>query len=505
METGLTKNAILSQLSKSPHGKLQEYVPIVQQAAKQEGEFLAHLISWDRSHGQIRDAKVALPVVTLTVPGQPDEFRENALAHLGLLGPRELLRALRFAFELPPTHARRQIKLLIGRYLQEKEQDRHAWNRMVLQHRKTAKELYSLSHTRPSQDADSILFKGVRPPGSVFEVVANLRNLAPAAAASEIITRRIPFLVAQGALGAKARDTDLVLALISAMSATELVTNSKMLEKLGMKTNPALRGAYEEALKKAAGSSKNLLKTTRAAEAVEDEELKEKLRGLQDRQLDKMSVEGNWLVLGDKSGSMSRAIELARNVAGTLAKMVSGKVWLTFFDTHPQTVDVTGCSLDMIQKATRHITANGGTSVGCGLQRMLDAREEVDGIAIVSDGDENTAPLFAQVYPKYAAFAGKEPPVYLYHCGSKHPGLQMLMQRAGVDMQVFAVDERADYYSLPNLISTMRTNRYSLLDEVMDSKLLTLEDVFHETARTKTTSEAPAPNFARKEEANVTV
>ena len=477
-ETGLTRNQILSSLSRSAHGKLSEYLVEGKKAAVQEAEFFAHLIAWDRINGQIRDAKVALPVVSLTAPNFPSALAENSMAHLGLLGPRELLRAYRFALEVRPAGWMRKIRSIVELYLRDKENDRRNWNKLAIQHRKTLKEMYAVAHIKPSADADAILFKGERPAGSVFDVVARLKDMSPMEAASEIVTRKIPFLIAMGALGQKAKDTDLVLALIGRMSPTELVTNTKMLEKLGVKDNPALRGAFEEALKKAASSKKNVLKTTRAAEAIEDEGLKQKLRGLQDKQLQSMGVEGNWLVLADCSGSMERAIEISRHVSATLAKMVKGRVWLVFFNTAPQTIDVTGAPLDVIQKATQYIRANGGTSIGCGLQRMLDSKEEIDGIAIVSDGDENTAPIFSQVYPKYAAFAGKEPTVYLYHCGSKHPGMTVAMQRAGIDMQVFDIANNIDFYSLPNLVSTMRTNRYSLVDEVMSTKLLTLADVF---------------------------
>src|SRR4051812_16823684 len=99
-ETGLTKNAILSELARSPHGKIEEYVPICRQATEQEPEFTAHLISWNRTKGQVRDSKVALPVISLTVPGLDPEFEDNALAHVALLGPRELERAYKFAWDL---------------------------------------------------------------------------------------------------------------------------------------------------------------------------------------------------------------------------------------------------------------------------------------------------------------------------------------------------------------------------------------------------------------------
>lgn len=481
--TALTRQRILSELSKSPHGKLAEYVPVGKQAIAQESEFCAHLLAWDRTHGQIRDSKVALPVVALAFEKEP-EFLDNAFAHLALLGPRELLRSYTFAREIRPVGQMLAFRRLIGTYLAEKEASK-GWDHLAIQHRKTLKELYALSHARPEKDRTRAVLFGKDanknplplPKGSVFEAVANLKNMSPTEAAGTIMKLKVPFLIAMGALGAKAKDTDLVLALIDRMSSTELVTNTKMLEKLGVKTNPALRGAFDKAMEKAATSKKNTLKTTAAVEAVEDEGLKNKLRKLQDKQIAAAGgPEGNWLVLADKSGSMSAAIELARHVSATLAKFVKGKVYLVFFDTAPLTVDVTGLSLDQIQKATRHVKADGRTSIGVGLNRMLEEKIELDGIAIVSDGGENTAPTFTDVYRRYSSFAGKEIPVYFYDVHGRS-GWERGVSNAGIEIQTFNVAGNSDYYSIVNTVQTLRSNRYSLIDEVMSTPLLSLSDV----------------------------
>lgn len=488
MEVGLTKNKIISELAKSPHGDLKSFVPIGKVAAAQEPEFFAHLVAWNKLHGQTRDSQVALPIMALTVPGLHEDFEGNALGHLALLGPRELLSALRFVLELKLHGRMRVIRRLVEAYLHEKEANFPQWDRIAIQHRGTLRELYSLAHVKPAHDRVNVVLYGrtldrqkcPQPSGSIFEVVANLKNMSPVEAAGSIIKWKIPFLIAMGALGKKAQEPDLVLALIDRMSPTELVTNVKMLERLGVKTNPSLRGAFEKAIEKASKSKANVLKTTVAAEAVEDEGLKEKLRGVQERQIQNLGgVEGNWLILGDKSGSMSTAIEASRQIAATLAKMVKGKVWLVFFDTSPVTVEVTGLSLDVIKKSTEHIHAAGGTSIGCGLLRMMDANVEIDGIAIVSDGGENRAPAFPDVYKLYSAKIGKEVPVYFYQLqGSEGPYIIDSMNRAGIDMQIFDLrGSETDFYSLPNLVSTMRTNRYSLIDEVMSTKLLRLVDV----------------------------
>jgi hypothetical protein len=478
MEKGLTKNEILATLSKSPHGKLEEYVPIGVRAAKEEPEFLAHLVAWNQVRGQIRDSKVALPVISLSVPTHND-FVQNALAHIALLDPRNLIRAVRFSKQLK-AHTT-AVRHLVYQYLTAREANWARWEKTAVQHRASLKELYALCRVKPSHMADAILFKGQRPRGSVFEAIHNLRSMSPSEAAGTIMERRIPFLIAKGALGERAKEPELVLALIDRMSPTELVTNSKLLEGLGIKTVPALRAAYEQALGKAATSKKATLKTTQAAEAIEDEGISQKLRDLQEKQIASLGgVDGNWLVLGDKSGSMSQAIEVSRMVSATLAKMVKGNVHLVFFDTTPRYTNVTGKTYEEIKELTKHVVAGGGTSIGCGLLAIVEKHLEVDGIAIVSDGGENTIPYFHGVYAAYSQATGRQVPVYLYRTAGDSNHFSTYMKNYGFDVQVFDMTGTVDYYSLPNMVQTMRTQRYSLVDEIMEQRLLTLEDVFAE-------------------------
>lgn len=479
VEKGLTKNRIVSELSRSPHGKLEEYLPIGKQAAAEQPEFFSHLIAWNNLKGQIRDSKVALPVISLSVSEfNDDEFVGNSLAHLAMLDPRNFVRAIRFAMQVKTPGRARSLRRLIADYLHYREQNWALWEKTAIQHRRTLKELYALAHVKPSTMADAILFKGERPKGTTFEAIAQLKNMSAQEAAGTIMERRIPFLIAMGALGAKAKEADLVLALIGRMSPTELVTNSKMLERLCVKTVPALRAAYEEALGKAAKSKKATLKTTQAAEAIEDDTLKAKLQSLQEKQLAALGgVDGNWLVLGDKSGSMKVAIEAARHVAATLAKMVKGQVHLVFFDVSPRYIDATGKSYEDLLALTKRVTADGGTSVGCGLQYCIDAGYEIDGIAIVSDGGENTPPMFPLVYQQYAKKFDKLPTVYFYRTVGDTNALSRSLNAAGIDCQDFDLTGGVDYYSLPNLVATMRVNRYSLIDEIMAVPLVKLEAV----------------------------
>jgi len=500
-EAGLTRNQMIRELARSPHGKLSEYVPIGRAAALQDPNFFAHLIAWNELHGQVRDAKVALPVIALAaqIPAHArpngDPFPENALAHLAKLDPRNFVRALDFAREVRVPGRNRALRRLVGSYVRLRESNRSWWDRTALQHRASLKTLYARYHLKPGRAEYQVvlnhrLAKGSArtpmPPGSVFEALGLLPNMSSGEAATLLIEKRIPFLVAVGSIGKRLKEDDtLVLALIEQMTPSELVTNTKMLEKLGLRSRPALRGAYEKALEQVASSKKLTLKTTRAAEAVESEALKKKLGAAQEQQLDSLSIEGTWLVLGDKSGSMSEAIEASRRIAATLARVAKGGVHLVFFDVAPTAIPQSAKTYDELLKATRYIAANGGTSIGCGLLYALDRKIEVDGIAVVSDGAENNLPRFVDVYKRYADLFG-EPVVYFYKLrGTDFEGeaFERSMASAQIDLQVFDLRQGSiDYYSLPNLVATMRASRYALADEILATPLLSLKDVFGEAA-----------------------
>lgn len=476
-EQGFNKNSAIAQLTKSPHGDLAQYVPVGIEAARSDPNFYAHLIAWNARKGSIRDAKVALPILALTAQAlQTDvELRENAYAHMLSLAPRDMLRAVRFAKSVPQTLSqRRTIVRMVEAFLREREASHNKFERMALQHKGALHELYALLHIKPGEYAQRILFKGEKL--GVFADVARLKDMAPDEAAGTIMQKRIPFLIAMGALGAKAKDPAVVQALIGAMSSTELVTNTKLLERLGMKTNPALRAAYEAGLQKAADSGANVLKTTRAAEAVGGS-TGEKLRGVQEKQLEKMSVQGDWLILADRSPSMKNSLDVARKIADVLARVASGSVHLVWFHSSPEYFNVTGKSYDEIMELTKRIVCDGGTNIGCGLDYMLQKKLQVDGIAVVSDGGDGQPGHFSRVYLQYSALCGKDVPVYLYELAGDPNSFSGQLSRDGIQLTTFEMRAGVDFYSLPNVIATMRTNRYALSDEILETPLLKLSDV----------------------------
>lgn len=480
------RNQVVANLMRIGHGDLSLYVPEGLKAARNDPEFWGHLVAYNAVKSEVRDSKVALPVIALRGLSRADtEMVENALAHLALLGPRELARAYQFSKSLTAQGNvitggnRKAFQDMLQKYLKTREHNRSQWDKAVLSNRAAMIELYAVSHTKPSPRAQAILFDRVYPAGSVFETVANLKTMSPQEAAGAIVKFKIPFPIAIGA-GVNVKDESVILTLIDAMSGSELINNTQMLKRLGVMENNVLRAAYDDAMERATQDKKvSTLKASKAAESVGDEVVKAKLVKLQDKKLEQLGgIEGNWLVLGDKSGSMHDSIEVAKRIASIIAQQVKGSVYLVWFNSTPSLMDVTGKSLSQIEEMAKYVRASGGTSVGCGLELMAERGIVVNGVAIASDGGDNTDPLYHNAYKRYAAKMGVEPMTYLFHVPGDPDILSNHCKGSGVPFETYELGRNVDYYSLPNIVKSLKAGRYALLDEIMQTPLLTLSDVF---------------------------
>ena len=484
--TTVTRNQIVNQILKVGHGDLSIYRDIGLKAVEFEPDLFAHLIAWNHKKGEVRDSKVALPVIALR--GATDmELFTNAVAHLCLLDPRNLVRAVKFhgTFNGIPTPgnnagAGRILKTGVKRYIQAREKNRGWWNKTAVQHRKSLKSLYCHYHIKPNSHAQKVLFEKFAPKGSIFEAIKKLKNMNPTEAAGTILNFKIPYLIASGAVGGIKDKPDIIIALIEKMSGNELITNTNMLKRMGVFENSVLKSAYNSALEKVQADKKvSTLKISRAADTIKDKKLSKKLKSAQEDRLATLGgIDGDWLILGDMSGSMATSIEVARQVAALISKQVKGSVDLVFFDTGIAHLKVTGMSYEEIKNHTKRIHAGGGTSIGVGLDMALQKGLIVNGIAICSDGGENQHPEFHTVYKKYCAKFGMEPPVYLFHVPGERNTLTSKCHIAGILLEEFSLGSNVDYYSLPNIIQTLRTSRYTLVEEIMETPLLTFNDVF---------------------------
>lgn len=488
---------LVNELSKSVHGNYYEYQDTTLKAARTDPEFLGHFIAWNLLKGEIRDSKISIPVFSLR--GLSDHvYVENSIASLMTLDPVNLVKAYRLNKELSAKgqtisggkslHFREMLQNAIQEYLTVRENNRKWWERTVLQHRSAMKELYAVSHTVPSVFAQAILFDRKYPRGSVFEKIARLRTMPAKEAAGVILNERIPYQTAIGALGMSKevykKHPEFALAFMEQMTGQQLLISTKFLKSLGVFDSAMLKSEYDKALARASRDKKvSTLKADKVASVLEgsvEESVIKKLSAVQEEKIEQTGgIEGDWLILGDKSGSMSEAISTAIDISALLARAVKGKVYLCFFDVHPRFFDVTGKTLQEIKQMCRGITANGGTACGVGLDYIMSKGIAVNGIVLVSDGGDNTYPFFSEMYEQYIKRMNVMPSVTFIKLSGEGDRVTRGMQDRHFPMITFDLRKKSvDYYSLPNIIKTLKVGSFALLDEIMGTQLLTLQKVF---------------------------
>ena len=131
-----------------------------------------------------------------------------------------------------------------------------------------------------------------------------------------------------------------------------------------------------------------------------------------------------------------------------VSSVSAGALHVYAFDTIAYPVECAGADLAAWEKALNGITAGGGTSIGVALETMRRKKQYVEQIIVVTDEEENTAPLFVETLKKYREEVKADPNV----CFVRTPGgptvLEDQCRTAG--MQVDGFQFAGDYYALPN-------------------------------------------------------
>jgi hypothetical protein len=286
-------------------------------------------------------------------------------------------------------------------------------------------------------------------------------------------------LVAEGYLNHRLTEPAILAAMLDRYTPAQLLRRRKAIQRWGGEAVAMTRGALQAGITRSTQQRQRGMGEAlrQAQEAVADDAgLAAEFETIAEAQLDQApGIEGNWLWLIDISGSMTTAMEPGCRLAAYVARQTRGQVWLCFFNHEPYFREVTGKTYADIQAIGQAMTANGGTSIGCGLAAALERKLCLDAIGIVSDGGQRHAPAFVETYARYSQWAQKQVPVYLYRVAGQDPDwLSGPCQQASIPYQVFPLTA-VDQVSLESLAQTMRTQRYSLLDEIMATPLVTLE------------------------------
>lgn len=110
--------------------------------------------------------------------------------------------------------------------------------------------------------------------------------------------------------------------------------------------------------------------------------------------------------------------------------------------------------------------------MGCALRYLSAKGKVVDSIVVITDGGENSAPMFTNEYQSYEKKFGVRPNVVVIHVGGRDGTFTGNLKRAGIEYDTYT-PAGGDYYALPGLIPLLaKTSKLDLVIEIMDTPLI---------------------------------
>ncbi len=472
---------ILNTLLTTPHRQLMELWPVHQQLCEKDPRFYVHLAAWYFDKGEVRDHKEMFVVILAL--SLFEGHRDVGLALLRQLPPFQVLRVVDFILGKKVkrrdkketkieeiglfTALPRSLRTEVTRYLRQREQNAEWFDRTVLTARKAIKRLYALLHVKPDARAQQILFDEVPPPDSKLFALKQLARATNSDAQAEAIrTHKIPYKVAVSVV--REMSPNVVRALVETMTPMELINSIGSLRKRGSLQDEAIHQLVQQKLAEAKKDERvSAYKADVAAEAAGvSEELAESLREVTNA---RVRTRGRILrptaMLLDRSGSMSVALEVGKRLGALLSAVTDSELFAYVFDTSAQMLTPRGVDLSAWEAALEGIRPGGGTSIGCAIDALRQAKQYVEQLVFVTDEEENTAPMFSEAYTQYVKEMRVPPNVVILRVGAATDRIEKTCKKLGIPVSVFHFT--GDYYSLPNVLPLLsQSSRSELLQDI---------------------------------------
>lgn len=466
--------ALLESLLASPHGDLQRLLGLHRRVIQEDARFYTHLAAWYASQGALRDhLTLLLGELFLGSPSQ----REAAFVLLQPLRTFQVARLMRY---LKQSHGRvtRSFRTAVERWLRRREAWRAWWEECALRDRASLKSLYAGLHIQPDAFAQAVLFDGRAPANTRLWALGELaRGPAPARAVELITMYRLPFTAALGAL--RGMTPTLLRALVEVMSPAQVCNHLAAFKRHGLLEDAQLAQRLGLRLSRAAKDGLvSELKLVRAANFVPIPEglVRELKRIANERLRARGALTVPTALLVDKSGSMELALEAGVALATLCSSVAKAPLYVWAFDEDAFEVRARGESYAHWEAAFADLKASGCTSIGAGVEALFRAGQWVEQLVLISDGQENTAPAFAEALRRYAARHGMPAITWLEVGGSEGAPLEKAL--AELPTPVLRLRFTGDFYSLPNLVPLLSPGgRAALVQEVLDTPIPTKADM----------------------------
>lgn len=466
---------LLDTLLGTPHRELGALTGVHQELLSADPLFYGHLAVWYLRHGAVRDHKELF--VAHLLNAQLPSHREAGGELLQGLPPHQVARVIRYL----KAHLRRvprSTRSAVSRYLRAREGQPRRFDRAAVRARRDLKGLYAGLHIKPGPRAQAILFDGQPPEGSLpFMVKALARATDPAEQARIILTQRVPYPIAVGAV--PRMSAAVLVALIEVMSPQELINHLAALKGRGALDHPEVQALVERKLTQAASDTRvSAYKAQVAAQAIGAKgSVAQRLAEATDARVKAQGrITRPTALFVDKSSSMTAAIEVGKRIGAMIAGLASEAPVVYAFDTVPYRIAAQGPALRDWERAFAHVRSSGATSVGAPLAAMTKRKERVEQIVLVTDEGENRHPYFAPALQAYGEALGVQPSVVIVKVGRASGYTERALRAMKADVECFTFS--GDYYALPNLAALLtRPSRLELLMEILETPLPTRSDV----------------------------
>jgi hypothetical protein len=354
----------------------------------------------------------------------------------------------------------RFLRRAVERRLAAIEDDPALFDATALVHFARIKRLHALLHIKPGDLARAMFF-GKAPAGSAR---AALRELVAARnsphAASEIIRRhRIPYLLAEAALGTIA--PRVATALVETMEPDELIGRLSLLARRGL-----LEGDVRDAVLRRLSTMTQRFPYARIESVVRhanlDRSLASALFQLVESGAEQEKLQGETALLVDVSASMPReagVLELAAAVAWRIDRALEPATKLHVCLAGAEATLASGIRRGMGLDQWRRVFAiakpeTPGTSIGAGVEYLAQQRLGVSRLVILTDGYENRPPRLVTAYDRYRSLTGQRPSIHLVQPAGASRQLGVDLKNAQVPFGVFSVDPH--YLGLDALVAGLR-------------------------------------------------
>jgi hypothetical protein len=467
--------AMLNSFLATPHGKLADHAPLHKDALERDPLFYGRLALWYIEKGEVRDHKVLF--VAHLITSEFDEYREAGWVLLQNMAPFEVARVLDHAKQVIGKTPR-VLKSAIANYLKTRERNPRQFDGAALRARADLKHLYASLRIKPDARAQAILFDEQPPADSSLHALKLLAKAdSPEAQAEIILTHKIPYTTAIGAV--KNLTPALLVALIDAMSPQEVINNLAMLKRRGAFDNGDVKALIDLKIEAAASDKRvSTLKSKKAiAAAGLDEDTERKLTAVTDKRVaDKVAIKRPTALFVDKSGSMSVAIQVATELAALVSAGISADFHVYAFDSAafkitPNVKDGVRPMLSDWEKAFKMVKAEGSTSIGAPLPKMVKDGAYVEQIVIVTDEGENSTPFFRNAHADYAKAMKVAPSVIVVAVGGSNPAFTKGLETDGIEVTRFDMN-KSDGYSAINILPLLAMpSKAELVDSIMALEL----------------------------------